>query len=281
MYMYYKSNAGKVDFRFGGDYPVRITDINGLFPLERRFNTVTYADIDGVDSVSSAIGGRSVTVGGDIRISNKQFLRDMLKVLNEPGELYIDFGEKKRRLICRSCHFTPGERNAMYMRFVIVFYSDQPYFCDFDVMTEYIRKREDSVCGSFILPCVFTTRMTENDVIVNGDVPCEPVFEITCIKAASEQSDECGIILKNETYGNSAELCTYLLQDEIIVIDIENRKITSNMRGNMINLISDDTFLHDFKLRQGANHINIINKNGDEQIHVICRYICKYIEGVY
>ena len=281
MYMYYKNDAGKIDFRFGGDYPVRITDIEGLYPIERNFNTVSYADIDGVDSVSSAIGGRTVTISGDIRLSNKQFLRDMLKVLNEPGELCMDFGEKKRKLICRSSHLTPGQRNAMYMKFVIVFYSDDPYFCDFDVETEYIRKRTDTVGTSFVLPCVFTERITENEIVVNGDVACEPVFEIHCVKAAQTQNDDCSIAVQNETYGKNIELCTFLLQDEIVEIDVENRKITSNMRGNLIKYISDNTFLHEFRLERGLNHIRVISNNNDEQVHVVCRYRCKYIEGVY
>ncbi len=281
MYMYYKNDIGKVVFRFGGDYPVRITDIDGLYPLERTFRTVAYTDIDGVDSVSSSIGGRTITVGGDIRISNKHFLRDMLKVLNESGELYMDFDDKKRKLICRSTHFVPGERNSMYMKFVIVFYSDYPYFCDFNEITEYIRKRENCSGNNFILPCVFTERVTENEIVVNGDVPCEPVFEITCIKAAQEQNDECGIILQNETLGNAIELCTYLLQDEVIEIDVENRKIISNMRGNLLNFISENTFLHEFNFKQGTNNIKVINNNNDEQVHVLCRYRCRYIEGVY
>ena len=174
MYMYYKNDAGKIDFRFGGDYPVRITDIDGLYPLERTFNTVKYADIDGEDTISSSVSGRNVTVGGDIKISNKQFLRDMLKVLDKPGELYMDFGEKKRKLVCRSSHFTPGERNSKYMRFVIVFSSDMPYFYGFDEEREYIRKREDVVSKSFVLP----QGKTKNDfypvfydfnILENGD----------------------------------------------------------------------------------------------------------------
>lgn len=280
MYMYYKNDAGKIDFRFGGDYPVRITDIDGLYPLERTFNTVKYADIDGEDTISSSVSGRNVTVGGDIKISNKQFLRDMLKVLDKPGELYMDFGEKKRKLVCRSSHFTPGERNSKYMRFVIVFSSDMPYFYGFDEEREYIRKREDVVSKSFVLPCVVTTRRTENDIIVNGDVESEPIFEITCIKPASEQGAG-GITVLNETSGEAIKLCLYFLQDEVIEVDIENRKITSNMRGNMIKYISDDTFLHKFKLQQGANHIKVISDNADEQINAVCRYRCRYIEGVY
>ena len=281
MYMYYKNDVGKIDFRFGGDYPVRVTDIDGLYPLERTFNTVSYADIDGEDSISSSVRGRTVTVGGDIKILNKQFLRNMLKVLDKPGELYMDFGDKKRKLVCRNAHFTPGERNSRYIRFVIVFSSDMPYFYGFDEETEYIRKRQDNVGMNFVLPCVFTTRVTENNIVVNGDVECEPVFEISCIKENTMPEEEHGISVINETTGESIKLCIYLLQDEIIEIDVENRKIKSNMRGNMIKYISEDTFLHRFKLAQGINHIKIISENGDEQINVVCRYRCRYIEGVY
>lgn len=281
MYMYYKNDAGKIDFRFGGDYPVRVTDIDGLYPLERTFNTVTYADIDGVDTISSSVHGRTVTVGGDIKISNKKFLCDILKVLDKPGELYMDFGEKKRKLVCRSAHFTPGERNSRYMRFVIVFSSDMPYFYGFDEETEYVRKREDIIGKNFILPCVFTSRSTENDIVVNGDAEIEPVFEITCIKEATMPEEEPGICILNETTGESIKLCIYLLQDEAIEIDVENRKITSNIRGNMLKFISEDTFLHRFKLVQGANHIKVISDNADEQINALCKYRCRYIEGVY
>ncbi len=281
MYMYYKNDAGKIDFRFGGDYPVRVTDIDGLYPLERTFNTVAYADIDGVDSVSSSVGGRTVTVGGDIKISNKQFLRDILKVLDKPGELYMDFGEKKRKLVCHNAHFTPGERNSKYMRFVIVFSSDMPYFYGFDEETEYIRKRQNTIGSNFILPCVFTSSNSESDIIVNGDAESEPVFEIKCIKETTMPPEEAGITVLNETTGESIKLCVYLVQDEVIEIDVENRKITSSVRGNMLNYISEDTFLHRFKLMQGANHIKAITDNTNEQINVLCRYRCRYIEGVY
>lgn len=281
MYMYYKNEVGKIDFRFGGDYPVRVTDIDGLYPVERTFNTVSYADIDGVDTISSSISGRTVTVGGDIKISNKRFLSEMLKVLDKPGELYMDFGEKKRKLVCRSAHFTPGERNRKYMRFVILFSSDMPYFYGFDEETEYVRKREDTIGKNFVLPCVFTISSTENDVVVNGDAVCEPVFEITCIKEAAIPNEESGISVINETTGESIKLCLYLRKNEIILIDVENRKITSNMRGNMLKYISEDTFLHRFKLGIGLNHIKIVSDNTDEQINALCRYRCRYIEGVY
>ena len=281
MYMYYKNDTGKIDFRFGGDFPVRITDIDGLYPTEKSFNTVRYADIDGEDTISSSTGGRNVTVGGDMKLSNKQFLRDMLRVLDKPGELYLDFDGKKRKLICRSCHFTPGERNSRYMRFVIVFHSDMPYFYGFDEEREYIRKREDIVGKSFVLPCVFTTRSTENSVVVNGDADSEPVIEITCTRTAKTQEGSGGITVINEASGEKVTLLLYLLQNEVIEIDIENRKITSNLRGNMLKYISDDTFLHRFKLLQGKNHLKVISNNADEQINVVCRYSCRYIEGVY
>lgn len=281
MYMYYKNDVGKIDFRFGGDYPVRVTDIDGLYPLERTFHTATYADIDGVDTISSSVGGRTVTVGGDIKISNKQFLRDLLKVLDKPGELYMDFGEKKRKLICRNAHFTPGERNSRYMRFVIVFYSDMPYFYGFDEETEYIRKRQDNIGANFILPCIFTSMNTENDIIVNGDAESEPVFEIRCIRKTTMPPEEAGICIVNETTGEKIKLCIYLVDDEVIEIDIENRRITSSVRGNMLKYISEDTFLHRFKLVQGDNHIKVITENADEQINALCRYKSRYIEGVY
>ena len=281
MYMYYKNDAGKIDFRFGGDYPVRVTDIDGLYPQERIFNTISYADIDGVDSVSSSVAGRTVIVGGDIKLSNKQFLRDILKVLDKPGDLYMDFGEKKRKLVCRNAHFVPGERNNRYMRFVITFSSDMPYFYGLEEETEYIRKRQDVIGTGFILPCVFTEKSTENDIVVNGDIECEPVFEITCIREASAQNEEPEICVWNKTTGESIKLCLYLLKGEVIEVDVENRKITSNLRGNMLGCISEDTFLHRFLLVRGINHIEVISNNADEQMNVVCRYKCRYIEGVY
>ena len=281
MYMYYKSKGGKVDFRFDGDYSVRVTDIDGLYPQERVFNTVRYADVDGVDSISSSVGGRTVTVGGDIKITDSKFLRNILKILNEPGELFMNFGEKKRKLVCRNCRFVPGERNRMYMKFVVVFYSDCPYFEGVEEESEYISKRENLLNTSFVLPCIFTGRVSEKELIVNGDAACEPVFEITCIKHADEGEEIGGIHVINETHGESIKLCTGLVQGEVVEIDVENRKITSSVRGNMIKYISDDTFLHKFKLEMGANLIKAVSYNGNEQIHVLCRYKCRYIEGVY
>ena len=74
--------------------------------------------------------------------------------------------------------------------------------------------------------------------------------------------------------------------DETVTIDIPNRTITSdqpsdeNQNGNLINYISDDTFLSAFQLSLGTNHIKAVDHNQSANFDVVCEYSNKYIEAV-
>lgn len=114
-----------------------------------------------------------------------------------------------------------------------------------------------------------------NYVIRNSTVTFEIAYKSASI------TDNGGISIQNLTTNQHIKLNTQTLLGEVIKIDIPRRKVISSLRGDVIKVISDDTFLSDFWLDVGNNIIKLTNFNTNEVISAVCEYTNKYIEAVY
>ncbi|MBQ3181749.1 MAG: hypothetical protein IJB50_03220 [Clostridia bacterium] len=101
----------------------------------------------------------------------------------------------------------------------------------------------------------------------------EPVFEIS-----SKNGGVCpeGITITNVTNGNSITLNTDISAGETITVDVKNREIKSNLRGNIISCIKTDTSLSRFSLGVGISLVEIKAPDSQGELLTVCRHNNSY-----
>lgn len=280
MYMYYENEYGKVNFSFGGNSEINVTAIDGLGIVPKECSCVRFIGEDGQTTVTSSVGARTITISGDIKLSSPSRLSAVLKTLNFPGYLYMAFKEKRRRIYCNNAVFVENGRNRLFMRFSLQFTADYPYFKDFVPRKQYLYQRIKLIKTNFTMPCMFSRRENRAEVINYSEFACEPVLYIINTET-SAVSGGSGYEILNKTTGQAIKLETTSQEGEIIVVDIPERTVTSNFRGNILTCLSEDTYLSDFWLEPGNNIIEAVNRNSGEQITAACEYSGKYIEAVF
>lgn len=286
----FENEHGKIQIG-GGSHPFfRCKAISGLGLAKKEFNTIEYVGENGQDTISEKDLARTITIKGDL-LGAQYELSQLAQVLYYEGQLKMQFGNKKRMIKCRCNELGEPERRGIYNEIVIQFICDDPEFTDFDQFMVSLFTREDLISSPFTFTAgsglVFTKRINGADITNNGDLKTFPVFYIyndssESTETLNEQKD--GILIENTTTGQKIELNYAARPDEEIIIDIENRSIKGIYNGtttNLINYISNDTFLNKFWIDPGKNTIQITNYNTDQSITVECQYTNRYIEAVY
>ena len=269
----------------GGSGPVfRTKEFAGLGPPKKEFKVAGYAGQPGQELISEKDLARVITLSGDVipRGSMQRELARMIKILYHPGKLTILSGSRKRSIRCRCTDFDdPERRGKKNAGTVIQFTCDNPYFTDDERRRVDLFQRKNLIQTTFTLPCAFSSRVNRLNVINSGDVQTEPVFTIYNSGTASALAESYGIEIENHTTGQSLLIERHTQSGEVITIDIPARKITSSIAGDITASISQDTYLSDFWLSEGANDIEAVNYNAGEDISVVMEYDNKYIEAVY
>lgn len=276
MQIEFTNTLGKIVL--GSNRETRIIEIDGVGLAPKTRNTVNYAGIVGQNKLSETINARTVTIKGDLKSTSPQnILTRMMRILNNSGTLILRAGSKGRCISAECIEFDISDRNGAYQPFIMQFICDYPYFSDITQTNIYIFEIEKRLKTQFILPCVFSKRILNQKIHNSGDVICEPIFEIT---AVTESAKNGNIAIENITTSQKIVLNYKISRGEVITVDIENRKITSNTAGDIIYSLDDDSYLSDFWLEKGSNNITVTNGSGGE-IMVMCRFCNKYIEAVY
>ena len=278
--MYFENEQGRVEMFLGGAGPVRVTALSGFGNPVRTYNAVNFAGKDGQKTLSSVAETRTMIVCGDIRYKNREFLEKVMRIFDGEGTLYLDFDGKKRKIKCNQVKFEDGERNGSYMKFILTLIADGVYFNDVYPTEIAVFEKRKMLEGDIVFPCVFTEKTTQAWVENFGEVSVEPVITIYNFYD-SENESENGIVIENLTTGQKFELSGGMTENETITIDIPARRVTSSVRGNIVSLISDDTFLNKLYLLPGKNLIRASHGNVGEELSVICRYNSNYREGIY
>ena len=76
----FENPLAKVMMFVGGDYPVRLTHLEGLEFVPKIYHTVKYSDCDGQDTISQVHGVRTITGSGDIFAASESVLNAPLPV---------------------------------------------------------------------------------------------------------------------------------------------------------------------------------------------------------
>ncbi len=269
----YENERGKVVMHGGGMSGFNIIKITGLSIPENNVNTVRYPNAAGQTVTQSTPMERIITISADVRDDNKRQISNAGRVFSLPGTIYITAFGKTKKIAARCVSFEPGVKKGSYVPFTLQFCADNPYFEDIYETTTNITKREGCLSSPFVLECAFSKRLFRNNVINHGDVPIEPVFYIS-----SDNGTVCpnGITVKNLTNGNSVLLNTDLQAGEEIILDVQNRKITSNIRGNIISCLAQDVSLSRFSLDVGVSEVEILANGSDGKIATLCKHNNKY-----
>ena len=154
---------------------------------------------------------------------------------------------------------------------------DYPYFSDFNKKKTGVFVRRDIPKTEFTLPGVFTKRTTKADIFLSGEMPCEPVVRLFCSR--EYESAGGGITVKNNSNGNFFTLNYKMSRGEEITVDFHSRTVKNQLGKSLINHISEDTFLSEFKLEPGTNEIEVVNGEDAEAVSAVIEFGNIYAEA--
>lgn len=263
----------------GKDNAWCICEITGIGFPKKNYTYNTYAGIIGHEKNTETVPSRVMTISGDIPETAQKSLSlsRAMRILNADGELTIQTGNKVRRAKVRTLDFTPAERKSVFKSFVLQIEADIPYFFGMDTLKYNVFSREGTLSSPFVLPCEFGRRNTYADIFNTGDVECEPIIEVYKPKTEDDTTYSMPLVIKNETANVTITLNHVMVSGETVIIDIPNRKITSDVCGNLLNEISLDTILRNFVLKTGKNRVSF--DSDDKTLLVACSFEEMYLEA--
>lgn len=253
--MKYKNSRGELSFSGGGSGTFRVTAVEGLGVAEKDCETVSYAGTDGVSTVSERYPVRYITVSGDILSENAaEEVRRGAEILCEAGYLYISDGAMRRRIFCNRTIFPDVGRiiRGRLASFAVQFVCDNPLFEDETDTVAAVYGRTRNISDPFTLPCLFGETITGARVFVKSRRGSEPILRLHCAKTLDEAQN---LTISNETVGCSLSFTHTPKAGETVEIDIRNRSVESSESGNIVDCLTDDSFLSEFRLEYGYNLI--------------------------
>ena len=266
----------------------KITEIVGLGLPGVTLNTINYAGQEGRETLSSMRTYRTITMKGDIEGANKDYeIRRAIKIFSEPVEMEISVNGRRRKCMCRCTTFDPPFGKKHFKEFVMQLECDSPYFMDVLETKERIYGIDKHLTLKYVnyfkdengQPTYKVISEIVHKVAVynSGDVKAEPIITIINTGVTTEKTD--GIKIFNETTNQKICLDYVTHEGETIVVNIPERKIYSNIEKNLINLLTDDSFLSDFYLDEGTNIISV-EVNFNEKIVSYCSFNNQYLEAM-
>lgn len=256
----------------------KIKEITGLGLPEKQYTYETYANVPGQTVSAAVVLPRTITISVDMGKEQRGMtITRTARILGEEGVLTIYNGAKVRAIRCRCTSFTKEEKNVPVYKGVMQFVADNPYFSDAEEKRVVLANHTNTLSSPFVLPTPFSTRETENDVIVQGDTVAEPILYIRHIQ--SNGASDIKII--NRTTGASLTLSYGLEPGEILEINIRDRRVIKHTEQGEISAVetlSNDSFLNTFTLCCGVNHLAV---ECSDYVLAECVYSNAYQEAMY
>ena len=276
MRIIYKNEMGSITICGGGEGDWRMISVHGLGLAPKAYTAVRYAGTDGCETIGETVNPRTVTVSGDVRNTavRRRELSRAARVFNRRGVLTVINGAVRRRIHCHVTRFEAEDRNAAAVPFILQFSADDPAFFDVEASIVPVFRREDLIVSPFTLPKMFSRCTTAADVINLGDLQCEPALYIYG-SAANGGASGGSIAVTNGATAQEIVLNTGVLPGETILIDIPKRRITSDMRGDLMGYLCGSSYLADFWLEPGVNRITA--QSSDADTVMVCEFTGRYI----
>ena len=279
----YISKAGTVSFGGGGDFPFRLTDIDGLWLTGRSFTTTTYTGMPGQTITGITEAARTITLGGDLQLDRDMpglAISTALTILHAPGELIFYHPDRVFKIRCHCSAADRGERNGVYQKYVFQFLCEDPYFSDIQSTVKPLYAITGLLNADFTYPGMFSTSIIGGSLYYTGTAQTEPIIRIH-IHNMPEAYPENGFWIENQTTGQQIGLDYLPKNGDVITIDIPERTIYLADGTNLIRYITDGTFLNGFTLVPGENVLKVRSFNVTADAYMECEYKNKYLEGAW
>lgn len=277
MKLIFENELGKAELFGGGDEKIRITAIEGLGVPSYERRSHTSFDFDGAVESGRHFTRRNIVVSGDIRATARE-ASDFIKLFSESGGLRIVTDSFDREITVSSCESEYQSTNNGYVKFVLSFTCDDPYFYDSQESKTGLYVRERLIDGETSFPALFSRRTTGASIAIKSDRDIEP----TIIILGGERVDdgEGKIVIENILTGAIFTLNYVPERDEVITINVRERSIKSSLVGNLVGYISDDSFLSDLTVSKfGAQFVTTgYGATGNVTAYIL--YKNKYLEAM-
>lgn len=277
MRLKFENKLGTVEMSGGGNDAIRITGISGLGVPAYERRTFTSYDFDGSVESVRRLPARLITVGGDI-LGDAYAVSDMLRVLSEPCTMTIISPDFERIVYVSACEAAIKEKNKTFTGFALSLTCDDPYFYDAEATETGLYVREKLITSETTLPAMFCKRETRTSIYVSGDRDIEPV--ITIMGNRNFDETEGRIVIENKLTGAVFTLLYVPETGEIITVDVLKRTITSDINGNIIGCISDDSFLSELVIGQEGAVFVTTGYGAAGNIGAYISYRNKHLEAI-
>lgn len=272
-----ENKYGSIRMSGGGDENVRICSVTGLgIPAYERRCYSSY-DFDGVVESVRRVPSRTISVGGDI-IGGREVYSKMLKILSYPCEMIIEDKDLRRMIHISSCEMDFVKKGSIYTRFALNMSCDDPYFYDCEDTVAGLYSRKKLISKDTVLPAMFSSRVSCTSIKILSERIVEPV--ITILGKRNSDNDEGRIEIKNAVTGAVFTLDYVPEDDELVTIDVMNRTITSDIKGNIINCISDDSYISDLVIDERGAEFTTTGYGATGDITATLIYKNKYLEAM-
>lgn len=275
----FENSKGKITFS-GRQSNWHLISMEGLGLTAKTFNAAAYPGTAGQKTLSIKAEARTITLKGDVKLTQElpaQFsIANALRILDGEGRLLLSNGTKTRVIAAHCTAFEHGEKHGCFQEFIVQFLCDNPYFTDTSSASAFIRHREGLLKKTFTFPTPFSIRYTRANIYNAGDVMCEPVIQILCVRAEGE---EAGLRIVNHTTGQELSLDYRISENELLTFDIPNRRIYSGEGTSLLEYLSLTSYLSSFLLVPGKNDVEVEAANSSV-LEASCLFSNQYVEAV-
>lgn len=268
MKMIYENEFGTVDMFGEGGADLCILEVDGAEILGRERTLVKFPEKDGYEENTASFAQRVLTVSGDTSETGK--LQNALRVFSKPGTLTIETESTKRQITVNDTVFKTTQKNGKYKGFCLQMTCDKPHFTDCADISREVYSRKNLITAETTLPAMFTKRTFGGNIRNDGECRIEPIF---VIKGVGDAPENGTLRLENKTTQKKIILNHSVQKDEVITVDIPNRKVTSSVAGDILCSLDIGSYLYDIYLECGDNDIDaaVSEENGDCEIYVSYR----------
>lgn len=233
-----------------------LTNVSGNTSGGVRRTETTYVDTDGAEIDDVLFQYRVIDISGFIScLSNQELerrIRELNKAFNPKRKAVLEYFNGSRWY---KANVIPDKLpdyvkiNNYSCTFTAYLNMYEFYWMSYSDIQSNLFKRKDLINGTFTLPCVFTKRVDEADILNNGDAETFPKIKIQCVDDAPDEQ----IVIQNSTNGQKLTINYKMSIGEILEIDCYNHTIHSSISGNIIDKIKVDSDFISYE--PGLNHI--------------------------